>query len=165
MLYFLKKSSLFWFCKFLCLEDPSICFCLNKDKPWLELFFKFNQYSTRPLLLLYTSTICTPLILVPASLKMAGISAITIWEWRTLGNSSYKVKRIRLETIYFSFRLDIGIHNNNHVNEFVSVTKLKKGRINLRRNLWKIKLAKDTKSQSTRKRFTIVQRYSSKIAI
>ena len=48
MLYFLKKTSLFWFCKFLCLDDLRICFYLNKHKPWLELFFKFNQCRMRP---------------------------------------------------------------------------------------------------------------------
>ena len=42
------KTSLFWFCNFFFLDDLRICFCLNKHKPWLELFFKFNQYSLRP---------------------------------------------------------------------------------------------------------------------
>ena len=39
--------------------------------------------------------IYTPLILVSASMKMAGTSVIKIWEWTTLANSSYKGKRIR----------------------------------------------------------------------
>ena len=46
MLYFLKNP-LFWFCKFLCLVDLRICFCLNAPKLWLELSFKFNRYSMR----------------------------------------------------------------------------------------------------------------------
>ena len=49
MLHFLKKNSLVWFCIFLCLDDLRGCFRLNKHKPWLELFFKFNQYNMRPL--------------------------------------------------------------------------------------------------------------------
>ena len=32
MLFFLKKISLFWFCKFLCLDDLRIFFCPNKHK-------------------------------------------------------------------------------------------------------------------------------------
>ena len=40
-------------------------------------------------------SIYTPLILVSASMKMAGTSVIKIWEWTTLANSSYKGKRIR----------------------------------------------------------------------
>ena len=79
------------------------------------------------------SPIRTPIILLSAIVKMTGTSAITVWEWLTLVNSSYKGKRIRLETIYFSFKLDIGVHNFNHVNEFVSITKLKNIPINLRR--------------------------------
>ena len=43
-----KKTSLFWFCNFLCLDDLRICFYLNKHKPCLELFFKFNQCRMRP---------------------------------------------------------------------------------------------------------------------
>ena len=158
------KASLFK--KFVFTLEAYYSFKINSILVRKVIFLKKNgDVICKIYSLISWSTICTPLILVPASLKMAGISAITIGEWTTLANSSYKVKRIRLETIYFSFRLDIGIRNNNHVNAFVSVTKLKKGRINLRRNLWKIKLAKDTKSQSARKRFTIVQIYSSKIAI
>ena len=42
-----KKSSLFCFCRFLCLLDLSICFCLNRARPWLELSIKFNWYSLR----------------------------------------------------------------------------------------------------------------------
>ena len=45
---FSKKSLLSWFCKCLCLDELRICFCLNKHKPWLELFFKFNEYSMKP---------------------------------------------------------------------------------------------------------------------
>ena len=94
--------------------------------------------------------ICTPLILVSASIKMAGILAITVWEWKILANSPYKGKRIRKKTIYFSFRLGIGERNFIYLNEFVSITKLKNGRINLRRtNLWQNKLTKDMKSQYT----------------
>ena len=40
------------------------------------------------------SSICTPLVLVSASMKMAGTSAITLWEWTTLANVSYKGKRM-----------------------------------------------------------------------
>ena len=94
-------------------------------------------------------SICTPLILVLASMNMAGTSAIIEWEWTTLANSSYKCERIRLETIYFSFRLDIGVRNFNHMNEFFPITKLKKDRINLwRTNLWQNKLTKDMEYQS-----------------
>ena len=42
MSYLLKNYHYFDF-ENLCLEDLRICFCLNKRKPWLELFFKFNQ--------------------------------------------------------------------------------------------------------------------------
>ena len=45
---FSKETSCFWFCNFLCINDLIICLYLNKHKPWLELFFKFNQYSMRP---------------------------------------------------------------------------------------------------------------------
>ena len=65
------------------------------------------------------SRICTPLILVSASVNMANTSPKVIY------NS------MRVDTICFSFRLDIGLRNFNHVNEFVSITKLKKGRTNL----------------------------------
>ena len=41
------------------------------------------------------SPICTPSIVVSASVKMAGTSAITVWEWTTLANSSCKGKSIR----------------------------------------------------------------------
>ena len=44
-----KKPSLFYFCKFLCLLYLRICFCLKRAKPWLEFSNKsiFNQYSMR----------------------------------------------------------------------------------------------------------------------
>ena len=38
------------------------------------------------------------------------------------------VKGLDKETIYFNFRLDIGITNFNNIDEFVSVTKYMKGR-------------------------------------
>ena len=38
------------------------------------------------------------------------------------------VKGLDKETIYFNFRLDIGINDFNDMDEFVSVTKLMKGR-------------------------------------
>ena len=44
------------------------------------------------------SLICTPLILLSASVKMTGTSAtliITVWEWTPLANSWYKGKRFR----------------------------------------------------------------------
>ena len=37
-----------------------------------------------------------------------------------------ETKRLRKETIYFDFRLDIDGSNFNHVNEFIPVTKLTK---------------------------------------
>ena len=45
----IKKSSLFCFCKFLCQLYLRICFCLKRAKPWLEFSIKpiFNQYSMR----------------------------------------------------------------------------------------------------------------------
>ena len=45
----IKKSSLFCFCKFLCLLYLRICFCLKRAKTWLEFGIKliFNQYSMR----------------------------------------------------------------------------------------------------------------------
>ena len=45
----IKKSSLFCFCKFLCLLYLRICFCLKRAKTWLEFSIKliFNQYSMR----------------------------------------------------------------------------------------------------------------------
>ena len=38
------------------------------------------------------------------------------------------VKRLDKETIYFNFRLDIGINGFNDMDEFVSITKHMKGR-------------------------------------
>ena len=45
----IKKPSLFCFCKFLCLLYLRICFCLKRAKPCLEFTIKstFNQYSMR----------------------------------------------------------------------------------------------------------------------
>ena len=45
----IKKSSLFFFCKFLCLLYLRIWFCLKRAKTWLEFSFKsiFNRYSMR----------------------------------------------------------------------------------------------------------------------
>ena len=45
----IKKSSLFCFCKFLCQLYLRICFCLKRAKSWLEFSIKsiFNQYSMR----------------------------------------------------------------------------------------------------------------------
>ena len=45
----IKKSSLFCFCKFLCQLYLRICFCLKRGKPWLEFSIKsiFNQHSMR----------------------------------------------------------------------------------------------------------------------
>ena len=40
----IKISSLFWFCKFLCLVERRIWFCLNKRKPWLEFKIKSHRY-------------------------------------------------------------------------------------------------------------------------
>ena len=39
-------------------------------------------------------------------------------------------KHLFKETICFNFKLDIGVSNLNHMNEFVPVTKLMKGRKN-----------------------------------
>ena len=43
----IRKSSLFCFCKFLCQLYLRICFYLKRAKPWLEFSIKsiFNQYS------------------------------------------------------------------------------------------------------------------------
>ena len=45
----IKKSSFFSFCKFLCLLYLRICFCLKRAKSWLEFSIKsiFNRYSIR----------------------------------------------------------------------------------------------------------------------
>ena len=45
----IKKYSLFCFCKFLCQLYLRICFCLKRAKRWLEFSIKsiFNQYSMR----------------------------------------------------------------------------------------------------------------------
>ena len=43
----IKKFSLFCFCKFLCLLDLKICFCLKRARPWLESRIKFYGYSMR----------------------------------------------------------------------------------------------------------------------
>ena len=45
----IKKSSLFYFCKFLCLLYLTICFCLKRAKSWLEFSIKskFNRYNMR----------------------------------------------------------------------------------------------------------------------
>ena len=50
-----------------------------------------------------------------------------------------KGKIVRWETIYFNFRLDIGGSNLNHVNEFVTKTKLTNEN----------EISEKTKSQST----------------
>ena len=42
-----KKPSLLWFCRFLCLIEQRIRFCLNKAMPWLEFKIRFNWYSIR----------------------------------------------------------------------------------------------------------------------
>ena len=45
----IKKSSSFCFCKFLCQLYLRISFCLKRAKPWLEFSIKsiFNQYRMR----------------------------------------------------------------------------------------------------------------------
>ena len=45
----IKKSSLFCFCKVLCPFYLRTCFCLKRAKTWLEFSIKliFNQYSMR----------------------------------------------------------------------------------------------------------------------
>ena len=53
-----------------------------------------------------------------------------IYPWQT---PHIRVKWSHRKPFIFSFRLDIGVCNFKHVNEFVSITKHKKGRINLRR--------------------------------
>ena len=42
-----NKSSLFCFCKFLCLLDLRISICLKRGGPRLEFRIKFNRYSMR----------------------------------------------------------------------------------------------------------------------
>ena len=43
----IKKSSLFYFCKFVSLLDLMIRFCLENARSWLEFRIKFNRYSMR----------------------------------------------------------------------------------------------------------------------
>ena len=43
----IKKYAVFCFCKFSCLLDLRICFCLKRPSPCLEFRNKFNQYSIR----------------------------------------------------------------------------------------------------------------------
>ena len=43
----IEKSPVLCLCKFLCLVDLSICVCLNRNKPSVELSIKFNQYNLR----------------------------------------------------------------------------------------------------------------------
>ena len=43
----IKKSSLLFFCKLLCLVDRRIWFYLKRAKPWLDFKFRFSQYSMR----------------------------------------------------------------------------------------------------------------------
>ena len=43
----IKKSSLLYFCNFLCTICWRIWFCLKRAKPWLEFKIKFNRYSMR----------------------------------------------------------------------------------------------------------------------
>ena len=47
----IRKSSLFCFCKFLCQLYLRICFCLKRAKPWLEfsIISIFNHYIMRSL--------------------------------------------------------------------------------------------------------------------
>ena len=55
---------------------------------------------------------------------LIGINEIGIYLWASLANPLHKGKRVRQESIYFNFRLDIGVCNFNHANEFFSVSKL-----------------------------------------
>ena len=67
--------------------------------------------------------------------------------WRT---PHITVKGSDRRPFFFSFRLDTGVRSFNFVNKFVSITKLKNGRINLQiANLWQSKLTKAVKSQCT----------------
>ena len=43
----IKKSSLLYFCKFLCTMGQRIWFCLKRASPWLEFKIKFNRYNMR----------------------------------------------------------------------------------------------------------------------
>ena len=43
-------------------------------------------------------------------------------------DSSHKGKGVRKETIYFNFRLDVGITSLNYMDEIVPVTKHMEGR-------------------------------------
>ena len=92
---------------------------------------KYGGVISKNYCLILWSPNSTPAILVSASVEMASTSATVIYNKQyesgpPLVNSSYKGKRI-------SFKLDIGVCNFNHANEFVSITRLKKGRINLQR--------------------------------
>ena len=84
---------------------------------------------------------------------MAGTSAtVTYNSMRvdTFGELLMQGYKVQIGDHFFSFRLDIGVRNFNLVNEFVSITKLENGRINLQiTNLWQSKLTKAVKSQST----------------
>ena len=41
----MKRPSLFWFCKFLLLLDLRICFFLKRTRSWSEFRIKFNLYT------------------------------------------------------------------------------------------------------------------------
>ena len=43
----IKKSSLFCFCKLLWLVDLRVCFCVKRDRPCLWFRIKFNWHSMR----------------------------------------------------------------------------------------------------------------------
>ena len=58
-------------------------------------FKKNGDVISKTYCLISWSSICAPLILVSVSMKMASTSAITVWEWITLANSSHKGKRMR----------------------------------------------------------------------
>ena len=65
---------------------------------------------------------------------MAGTSAtVTYNSMRvdTFGELLMQDYKVQIGDHFFSFRLDIGVRNFNLVNEFVSITKLENGRINL----------------------------------
>ena len=119
---FLKSLSLSWE---RLIVVKSIVF--RKDR-WYP-FRKNGSVISKFYCLISRSPVCTSLILVSALVKMAGNSA----------------------TVIYIYIFDIGVHNFNLVNKFVSITKLKKGRINLRiMNLWQSKLTNGIKSQYTR---------------
>ena len=93
-------------------------FCILQPIMMVVLSAKFN-------ILISWSPICTPLILLRASIKLMKLasSSAEIMYNSTESGHPWKTPRIRINGSHrkpFILRLDLGVRNFNHVNEFVT---------------------------------------------